>query len=129
MNSYYPAINIGDILTKRKLLGLIEHRGVVIGDDTVLHNTPQRGEHAVTVADFAGGQAITVKPTGADPSVVSARSREILAKPRRYNPLRRNCEHTASDASRGDAESPTATFVIFVTVIAAVIGVILARKR
>jgi hypothetical protein len=130
MNSYYPTINIGDILTKRKLLGMIEHYGVVIGHNTVLHNTPGRGEHAVTIDEFVEGQAIEVKPTGADPTVVSARGREILAKPQRYHPAKRNCQHTVFEAIYGVAKSPTATLLLFFALLAVVFGVLISlRKR
>lgn len=130
MDQYYPTINIGDILTRRKLLGLIEHRGVVIGYDMVLHNTPERGEHAATLADFADGQAIKVKPTGADPSMVSTRSREILSRPQPYNPLKRNCQHTASEATDGVARSPGATLAILAMAIGVIFGVVISiRKR
>lgn len=130
MNQYYPTINIGDILTKRKLLGIIEHYGVVIGRNTVLQNTPERGEHAVTIDEFAKGQAIQVKPTGVDPSVVSARGQEILANPKRYHPAKRNCQHTAFEAISGEAKSPTATLALFVVAIAAIIAAVISlRKR
>jgi len=131
-HSFYPTINIGDIITRRKLLGIIEHYGVVVGYDMVLHNTPGRGEHTATIAAFAGGQPVKVKPTGADPSIVSARSQEILANPKRYHPFRRNCEHTALEATRGEAKSPTATasLLVFVVAVFAFMGAaVFLRKR
>ena len=92
-------------------------------------NTPERGEHTVTIADFAEGQAIAVKPTGADPSEVLARGQRILANPQRYHAAKRNCQHTVSEVICGVAESAAATFALFVTAILAIIGMVIFLRR
>jgi hypothetical protein len=100
------ALNVGDVLLRRKLLGFW-HPGVAVGPDAVFHNTPERGEHLSSVAQFAAGESIEVRPTGADPRSVIARARDALSRPRRYNLATRNCEHTVSEILWGFAKSPT----------------------
>jgi hypothetical protein len=107
MNHNYLNIGIGDLLFRPKL-GFIDHVGVGIGLNKVLHNLPGKGEHVSTIAEFGSGQPITVRPTGADPVAVAARARRSLANPKRYHLLFRNCQHTVSEILYGVAKSPLA---------------------
>jgi len=108
--NYTPVIGIGDRLARPKFFGLVQHEGVLVGYDTVLTNTPGKGEHIASLQDFAAGQRITVRPTGADPASVVARARRILARPRRYDPIARNCQHTVNESVYGVAKSPSVGF-------------------
>jgi hypothetical protein len=107
---YTPAI--GDLLIRDKALGIFDHIGVVVAPNTVLQNTPERGEHLAPVEEFAAGQPIKVRLTGADSSRVAARARKILANAKAYNPFSRNCEHTASEVLHGVAKSPQLLFYV-----------------
>jgi hypothetical protein len=130
MNAYAPTLNVGDILTRPKLQGLIEHCGVVIGHDAVLHNTPERGEHLTSVREFSASQPMQVRPTGINPQIVSARSYKILANPKRYDAVNRNCQHTVSEVVCGIAKSPLVLAAILIAIIATIIiGVNLIRNR
>lgn len=105
--NYNPAIGIGDVLARPKCFGFVQHLGVLIGYDTVLTNTPEKGEHVASLQEFAAGQRITVRHTSADPAGVVARARRILAKPKRYDPIIRNCQHTVNETVHGVPKSPS----------------------
>jgi|SRR5579871_4648558 len=110
MNYNTPIIGIGDVLLRPKYFGLVQHRGIFLGGNAVLTNTPDKGEHLATIEEFSGREHVTVYRTGANPREVIARSREILKRPRKYDPISRNCEHTASEVTSGRAKSPTVAF-------------------
>ncbi len=99
MSRYLP----GDIVSRRK--GLVMHKGVVMRDGRVLHNTPFKGEHVTTMEDFKAGQRLYVERQS-----VEARRRALRAADletvRGYHLLRNNCEHTAHRATTGKAHSP-----------------------
>ncbi len=118
------SLAIGDILITKKL-GFIDHKGVYLGSNSVLTNTPERGEHVTTLADFAGGQPVKVQRTGANFSSVLENARRILSRPKPYNPALRNCEHTSSETTAGKAESPS----VIVGLIVAALGVAFVARR
>jgi hypothetical protein len=91
------------VVSRRK--GLFMHRGVVLADGNILHNSPLRGEHVVSEAEFRAGRRLHVSPTDCP------RRRRLAAASRpqggqRYNVLTNNCEHTVNRAVRGASESP-----------------------
>ena len=93
----------GDVVSRRK--GLVMHRGVVLADGRILHNSPFRGEHVVSEAEFRDGKALHVSRTECP------RRRRFAAaaapdRDRGYNLLTNNCEHTVSRAMTGSSESP-----------------------
>ncbi len=122
----YPNIAIGDLISRPKGLGLVEHFGVVVAPDLVLQNTPERGEHVTSVIGFAADQRIRRLSTSADPASVVARARAILSRPRKYNLFNRNCEHTAREAAHGKAESWIINILLLLTV--GVVLWVLVRK-
>jgi hypothetical protein len=124
--NYSPAI--GDLLVRQKALGVFDHVGVLVGPNTVLQNTPDRGEHLATLQDFAAGEPIKVLPTGAHPAHVMARARQVLANAKAYNPFSRNCEHTVSEVVRGFAKSPQAIAYITLAVIILLLVVFWPRR-
>ena len=96
----------GDILSRRK--GLVVHRGVALGDGRVLHNTPGRGEHISSEAEFANGHRVSVTRSSLDDRRRALHHAAHLGVRggRAYDLLGNNCEHTVSRASSGDARSP-----------------------
>ncbi len=97
----------GDILSRRK--GLVMHRGVALGDGRVLHNTPGRGEHISSEAEFANGQRVKVARasyTERQRSLSHAYRVERSGSRRSYHLLGNNCEHTVHRARSGAARSP-----------------------
>ena len=93
----------GDIVLRRK--GPVMHQGVVLGDGRVLHNTPLRGEHVSTEADFRRGRRLHVRRLDAVQRQRALHYAEDSDR-RRYNLFTNNCEHTVSRAAEGRAESP-----------------------
>lgn len=93
----------GDIVARRK--GFLMHQGVVLRDGKVLHNTPLRGEHVSTEADFRRGKPLRVRRL--DQARRSSALRYAEQGERRgYNVFTNNCEHTVTRAAGGPVESP-----------------------
>ena len=109
--NYNSALSVGDVLVRPKFFGLVPHVGVLVGSNAVLTNTPAKGEHLSTLQDFSTGETITVRPSGAEPAGVIARAQKVLASPKRYNAVRRNCQHTVTEIVQGVAESPLITLM------------------
>ncbi|MYE80569.1 MAG: hypothetical protein F4X36_01715, partial [Gammaproteobacteria bacterium] len=93
----------GDIVARRK--GFLMHQGVVLRDGTVLHNTPLRGEHVSTEAEFRRGKPMRVRRLGEAERGSTLRYAE-QGERRGYNLFTNNCEHTVTRAAGGRAESP-----------------------
>ena len=93
----------GDVVARRK--GFVMHKGVVLPDGRILHNTPGRGEHVSTLEEFGARKPVHVVHRASGES----RARAYGAAPRRdrgYNLFTNNCEHTASRVAHGREESP-----------------------
>lgn len=94
---------VGDIVARRK--GFVMHKGVVLADGSVLHNTPFRGEHRCSLQEFSAGRRVyRVSSRRGRPGGVTLW--DDGAPPRGYNLFTNNCEHTASRVSTGRSESP-----------------------
>lgn len=93
----------GDIVSRRK--GVVMHKGLVMADGSVLHNTPFQGERRVSMTEFAAGQRVYVEHQETDVRMRALRRAE-LHDPRGYDLLRNNCEHTVHRLSHGKPESP-----------------------
>lgn len=105
-------IGIGDILTRPKALGFVQHTGVALGPNAIFENTPGKGERLSSLQEFAAGKPIQVRRTGADPSAVMDRCRRALANPKKYDIFSRNCEHSAFEVISGLAKSPQLWFIL-----------------
>ena len=99
-------IRIGDVLKRRKGVGLITHFGVVVGDNLILQNTPGKGEHAVTLKEFSAGGQIAVNRSNVHPNAIAHRASSLLQNPQKYDVFRNNCEHTVTKVVEGRAVSP-----------------------
>jgi len=124
MNS---TLNIGDYLIRQKFLGLVNHVGVFAGNNSVLQNTRDKGEHLATVQEFADGNPVQVVHTGAQPLKVLPKIAQILSRPRKYDLFGRNCEHTATEATEGRARSPQLWIAIIVIVALGVLWFVLRK--
>lgn len=110
-------IHPGDIVARAKNLGLMEHVGVFLGAGLVAENSPERGEHLSTLAEFAEGKPIRVHSGNGNTLEVLRRAKKVLDNPEPYDVLRNNCEHTASKIVQGYAKSPqlmAALVILFV---------------
>jgi hypothetical protein len=93
----------GDIVSRRK--GFVMHKGIVMSDGSVLHNTPFHGEVRVPMSEFAAGKRVFVEHQDTEVRMRALR-RADNHDPRGYDLLRNNCEHTVHRLSHGRAESP-----------------------
>ncbi len=81
------------------------HRGIVLEDGKVLHNTPLRGRHTSTLVEFSKNKTVY-------PSNLRAEARDrtlsnaLNDEHHRYNPFINNCEHTVTRATKNEARSP-----------------------
>jgi hypothetical protein len=106
MNGYTtsaPTLFVGDVVSVDK--GVFTHVGVVL-QYGILENRPGFRERMVPLAVFCDGHPYTVKRTNANAALVMARATKILSKPREYNALTQNCEHTVNEVLAGEANSP-----------------------
>lgn len=99
MSQYRP----GDVVARRK--GPVMHKGVVMPDGRILHNTPLEGEQICSLAEFSAGRRVYVTPARSNPfedgvSVISPQSR------RPYCLFTNNCEHTVTRITHGRPCSP-----------------------
>lgn len=99
MTRYLP----GDIIERRK--GVVMHKGIVLRDGRVLHNTPFRGEHVTTQEDFLRGKRMYVRRMERIDRHRALHAAENAGR-RDYNLLTNNCEHTVTRATTGRADSP-----------------------
>jgi hypothetical protein len=93
----------GDIVSRRK--GFVMHKGLVLRDGRILHNTPFHGEHVCSEEEFRAGKRLHVSRQS-----MEARQRALRAagnhQSRSYNLLTNNCEHTVTRVAHGEARSP-----------------------
>ncbi|MCY4096580.1 MAG: lecithin retinol acyltransferase family protein [Gammaproteobacteria bacterium] len=93
----------GDVVSRRK--GVFMHRGIVLEDGYVLHNTPLKGQHTSTLEEFSKNKS--VYPANHRPEVRDRTLSNVLDyEHRRYNPFNNNCEHTVTRATKNEARSP-----------------------
>ena len=71
----------GDIVSRRK--GVVMHKGLVLADGRVLHNSPVTGETKVSMTEFAAGQRVYVDHQETD-TRRRALSRAEASEPRSY---------------------------------------------
>ena len=64
----------GDVISRRK--GVFMHRGIVLEDGSVLHNTPMRGRHTSSLEEFSKSK--TVYPENLHAEVRWAHSEECV---------------------------------------------------
>jgi hypothetical protein len=92
-------LRVGDVISRPKL-GVVDHLGIVVGFDRVLHNTPERGEHVSSFREFALGQPVKLVSRAksvAEAWEVVQRAGVILSKPKQWS-LTHNCEITVAKA-------------------------------
>lgn len=127
MNIYSGFISdaqIGDIVSVQK--GPFTHVGVVVSNG-ILQNSPGSHERVVSRQEFAGGQTISIQRTNVPVGLILQRAAKILANPKNYDTLFRNCEHTVNEVVNGSPESPQVGLaVVGVLLGAALVGLLAA---
>ena len=100
MSRYLP----GDIVSRRK--GFVMHRGIALGDGRVLHNTPFKGEHICSEAEFSAGRRMYVTRLDREARQRALRHASSDDLNRTYSLFDNNCEHTVTRAIGAEVESP-----------------------
>lgn len=96
------------ILERNK--GIVLHRGVLLDDGRVFHNTPEKGEHISSFSEYAQGKQVTRKPIPTHFQYASAkRILNSLIQPNRYSLLGNNCQHSANRVVFGSQKSEYVT--------------------
>ena len=98
MSRYLP----GDVVSRRK--GLVMHKGVVLRDGRILHNTPFRGEHICTEDEFRAGKRLHTTRMARHERRRALHHAENGDR-RSYNLLTNNCEHFVRWCRLGVARS------------------------
>ena len=93
----------GDVVSRRK--GLVMHRGIVLEDGQVFHNTPFQGEHVSSMSEFRKNKRMFVHEMDSSEHLDSLHIRRA-GLDRNYNLFTNNCEHTISRATTGRGRSP-----------------------
>jgi hypothetical protein len=123
----------GDVLRRRKTG--VWHLGVYWEDGKVLHNTPGvgAGERLVSYQGFAAGREVYVAHSNPETrAAVMERASGILAHPRAYSYVWRNCEHTVYEIMEGRARSPTVRFmdqVVTAAVVLSLAGLVFSFRK
>jgi len=114
-------IEIGDLLYRSK--DLVEHAGIYIGNNQVLHNQPEEGAVITSFDKFANYRDVKVTSiAGTNHSVLAKRLVDILGNTNHYNPLTNNCEHLASFMIAGRKKSPQVQASLMYSIIAVMVG-------
>jgi len=120
----YTALKLGDLLYRTKGFA-IQHTGVYLGNQRVLHNRPSDGAITTSLADFGERLMIKVKSTHIGcKQEISDRLTKILAAASRYRLLSNNCESMSHFLITGRKHSPQ----IRATIVGAMAGGLLGRK-
>jgi hypothetical protein len=120
MNSKLKA---GDLLYRSK--GIVEHSGVYIGNNEVLHNSPTNNTEIVKLSDFAQGKNVKViyQPVK-DMDELLVRMKMLTSKKTKYHWFANNCEQITYLMIRGKKHSPQ----IVASTIGFTTGFILAKN-
>ena len=92
----------GDVLSRRK--GLVMHRGIVLEDGSVLHNTPMKGQHISSLDEFRKGRRLYASNHSSE--LRTSTLDRVEDQHRGYNPFTNNCEHMVTRATNGKSSSP-----------------------
>ncbi len=115
-------LNIGDLLYRSK--GIVQHVGVFLGGNKVLHNSPDCNTVIVTLEKFSANKPIkVVRRSIKEPELFKQRIDYALTIGKTYNPLCYNCEQLATYVVEGSSQSKQ----IVGTVVGSAIGLIIDR--
>ncbi len=103
--------------------GIVEHAGVYLGSQRVLHNSPTNGTEVIDYIKYAEGKAVKVIETGDhNHAELAARLEQILQERGEYQASFNNCEHIAHFLVYGRKFSPQIQATLICSVIAGFIS-------
>lgn len=112
-------VPLGSILTRTD--GLISHKAVFVGGETIFENAKWTGPRLVSFEEFAQGKVVVFEPPKQPFEVIQARVKHALSERRKYDVLVHNCEDSANWVATGRASSPQRGFWLSVGALALVV--------
>lgn len=101
----HTKLKSGDLLHRSK--GIVQHAGVYLGNELVLHNQPGKGVNITSYHDYSEGKEVNVTSAySADIQQIASRLKDIIGNDNRYQLLTNNCEHIAHHLIHGKKLSP-----------------------
>ncbi|RXJ70668.1 hypothetical protein CS022_22650 [Veronia nyctiphanis] len=100
------SLSVGDILYRSK--SIVQHVGVVVGPNQVIHNTPSNGVSITSYDEYAAGKEVKVKSENLSVEQQDAlieKALEIVNSAKSYNLVAFNCEQLATLITEGRPRS------------------------
>lgn len=100
-------LKIGDVLYRNKGV-VVEHAGVYLGNNEVIHNSPENNVQRCSFEQFSEGKTVQVVRSNLDESQaiqLKHKAEKMLSQPKSYNVFNFNCEQMASELLGGVASS------------------------
>lgn len=108
---------VGDVLERDK--SFVKHVGIYMGNNTVLHASPDFGVAITSIADFAKGKIVRLnRRTHLSSYILYLRARAVIARRERYDIVANNCVDLVNEVVNGARYNT----VLTVAVIALAIG-------
>ncbi|MDD9180414.1 MULTISPECIES: lecithin retinol acyltransferase family protein [Aliivibrio] len=99
-------LNLGDLLYRSKLF--VEHAGIYLGSDRVLHNSPDGNVQICTLDEYSAGKPIKVilnQLSKEKQNELLHQAEQLISQAKHYGILSFNCEHLASSVLSGSSTS------------------------
>ena len=101
----HSKLKSGDLLHRSK--GIVQHAGVYLGNELVLHNQPEKGVVITSYSEYAEGKDVKIiSISDTDKHLLVNRLQEIIENDNCYQLLAHNCEHIAHYLISGRKISP-----------------------
>ncbi|GAA6169764.1 lecithin retinol acyltransferase family protein [Sessilibacter corallicola] len=114
-------LKTGDLLYRSK--GFVEHAGVYLGNDKVIHNKPDGNVEITHINQYSKGKTVkVVEVNNCNIEDLKNRLYQLLRSDVRYRLTHQNCEHIANLLVRGRAYSPQIRSAIIGALIAALVA-------
>ena len=99
-------INIGDTLYRSKLF--VQHVGLLVQEDQVLHNSPDGNIQLSSLEEYSNGKTVKVVSNDLDPIEqlkLLNKAEQMLLRAKQYGVISFNCEHLVSLIQSGKPSS------------------------
>jgi len=120
-------INIGDLLYRSK--GFVQHVGIYLGNNTVIHNSPDGDIQEVSFECFAENKDVKVEKVELESISVLTNQLEIMRySTEKYSVMNNNCEQFARKLIGMRPTSPQVTAVVAGAVLGALVSVVAEKS-
>lgn len=100
-------LQIGDVLYRNKGV-VVAHAGVYLGNNQVIHNSPENNVQRCSFEQFSEGKTVQVVSSNLDESQamqLQHKAEKMLSQSKSYNVFNFNCEQMVSELLGGVASS------------------------